>query len=697
MVASASMVRDVGVAMVVVLVACSSSTPEVKPTPAPESASVPPETSLAVDVETPPQPAPAGEVMAADTPRTTVAGTRFIAPAGWTVSVRGAATLLEPPEKGSAIALIDLEAPDAGEAVKRAWAAYDPKKSWPLKLATDHPDKDGWTRQRGYTYQTSPNEKRWVGASAGFANGMWLVVIYDMAQAVGEKRGGQLELIFGRLFPRGFERESFAGKRAHPLDAARIEALGKFVASAQEQLGVPGVSVGLIQDGKVVFAGGFGVRALGKPAKVDGDTRYMIASNTKALTTLMLGKLVDEKKVTWETAATELLPSFKLGDADTTSKVRVKHLICACTGMPRRDMEWLFEFGELTPAAALRTLGTMQPTSEFGALFQYSNPLAAAAGFIGGHVAYPRLELGKAYDEAMRTRVFQPLGMTSTTFDYRRAQTGNFAAPHAPDVEGKTRVASMDLNESIIPLRPAGAAWSNVRDLLKYVQMELAEGVLPGGKRYMERETLMARRAPQVAIGMDTTYGMGLSVDTKYDVTVVYHGGDMVGMHSDMMWLPDHDVGAVILTNGDPGWVIRSIFRRKLLEVLFDGKPEADADVTAQAKVWYASLATERKLMTVPADAAAVGSLAPRYRNDALGTVAVRRKGEATRFDFGEWSSEVGSRANPDGTTSFLTTDPGANGFEFVVGRASDRRTLVLRDAQHEYVFTEEPTPTVAK
>ena len=87
-----------------------------------------------------------------------------------------------------------------------------------------------------------------------------------------------------------------------------------------------------MQDGKVIFAGGFGVRELGGTATPDGDTLFMIASNTKALTTLMLAKLVDEGKITWDTPVTTLLPSFKLGDADTTRRVLVKNLICACTG-----------------------------------------------------------------------------------------------------------------------------------------------------------------------------------------------------------------------------------------------------------------------------------------------------------------------------------------------------------------------------
>ena len=84
--------------------------------------------------------------------------------------------------------------------------------------------------------------------------------------------------------------------------------------TGRQKLGVPGVAVGIVQDGKVVFADGFGVRRLGSPEKPDGDTLFMVASNTKALTTLLLAKLLDEGKLNWETPVTKLLPSFQLGD-----------------------------------------------------------------------------------------------------------------------------------------------------------------------------------------------------------------------------------------------------------------------------------------------------------------------------------------------------------------------------------------------
>src|SRR5262249_4079384 len=158
-------------------------------------------------------------------------------------------------------------------------------------------------------------------------------------------------------------------------------------------------------------------------------------------------------------------------------------------------------------------------------MFQYSNLMAAAAGYVAGHVAYPSLELGAAYDKAMQARVFDPLGMKATTFDYARALRGNHAVPESPDLDGKPARGLMELNYAAIPVRPAGGAWSSVRDMLRYVQMELAEGKLPDGKVFIAKEPLLARRVPQVPIGKTETYGMGLMVDNTWGIPVVHHGG----------------------------------------------------------------------------------------------------------------------------------------------------------------------------
>lgn len=640
--------------------------------------------------------APSARVLAADTPTTTANGNPFIAPVGWTIERKGPAVVLTAPEGGSRIALVDVTAPDADAAVAAAWAAYDSAAKWPLKLATDRPARDGWEQVRAYAYETSANDERGVSARASRYRGAWTVAIYDMAHDVGEKRGAQVAQIFDRLLPKGYQRESFAGRTAHKLDAARVASLRDFVEDARQQFDVPGVAIGIVQDGKVVFADGFGVREQGKPGKVDADTLFMIASNTKAMTTLMLAKLVEQGKFGWDTPVTRVLPTFKLGDAGTTRQVLVKHLICACTGLPRQDMEWLFEGERFTPESTMQSLATMQPTSRFGELFQYSNPMAAAAGFAGGHVLYPDKDLGAGYDAAMQALVFDPLGMRSTTFDYSRALGGNHAAPHGMDVEGRTVPASMDLNYTVLPARPAGAAWSNVNDVLRYVQMELDKGTLPDGKRYIGEAPLLERRKQQVAIGNDASYGMGLEVNRTWGIPVVHHGGDMLGFHSDMMWLPDHNVGAVILTNSDPGVFIRGPFQRRLLEVLFDGKPEAAENVATRAARLKQEVASERKRLVAPAGAEVAGRLAASYADASLGTIAVSRKGAATWFDFGGWKSEVASRRNDDGSLSFVTISPGVNGFEFVVADRAGKRSLLLRDAQHEYVFQEGAAPVAA-
>ncbi|MGZ6987842.1 MAG: serine hydrolase domain-containing protein, partial [Thermoanaerobaculia bacterium] len=558
-------------------------------------------------------------------------------------------------------------------------------------IAQPQAARDGWEEQRSYEYETSPNEKMTVFALAWRAGKVWTVTLVDAADATMEKRGGPISLVLSSLRPKGYARETFAGKKAHPIDAKMIATLKDFLSSGMRQYDVPGVGFSLIDSGKVVYEGGLGVKELGKPDPVDADTLFAIASNTKALTTLLLAELVDEKKLRWDEPVTEAYPAFRLGDAETTKQVRVKNLICACTGMPRQDFEWIFEYAKATPASALGMLGTMQPTSKFGEVFQYSNLMAAAAGFIGGSIAYPGKELGTAYDKAMQKKVFGPLGMTHTTFDFKRALKGNVAQPHGEDVDGKPAHARMDPNWSLVPVRPAGGAFSSAHDLSKYLEMELAKGVLPNGKRLVSEENLLARRTPNVIVAEDVTYGMGLFVDKKWGIPVVHHGGDLFGYHSDMVWLPEHGVGGVILTNSDSGVSLRGPFLRRLLELLFDGKLEAEEQLRVGAVQRRAAIAKERERLVVPADAAEAGKLAPRYFNAALGEVTVKKlPGGAVVFDVGEWYSTVASRRNDDGTISFITIDPSVSGFEFVVSDKDGRRALVTRDAQHEYVFHEE-------
>ena len=485
----------------------------------------------------------------------------------------------------------------------------------------------------------------------------------------------------------------FAGKAAHPLDAGRIALLKDFVQDVMRQFDIPGVGLSLIDGGKVVFEGGLGVKALGAPDPVDADTLFLAASNTKAMTTLLLARLVDENKVRWDQPVREIYPDFKLGDAETTRQVLVKHLMCACTGLPRQDFEWLFNYQKATPASSLGSLATMQPTSRFGEVYQYSNVMAGAAGYVGASVLFPGREPGAAYDEAMRAKVFAPLGMTRTTFDFASALNDNFAKPHGDDLDGKPIPARMDNNYSVVPLRPAGGMWTSARDLSKYLQMELANGMLETGARLVSKENLLERRKGQVPTGEDSVYGMGLVVNTRYGIPIVSHGGSLFGYKSDMMFLPDHGVGAVVLTNSDTGGYLSGLLRRRLLEVLFDGKLEAAEQARVALVQRKANIAKFRERLVVPPDPAETGRLAAQYVSPALGTLRVRTQDGATIFDFGTWRSAVASRKNDDGTVSFISIDPTITGFNFVVGDKDGKRALLVRDSQHDYAFIEATSP----
>jgi CubicO group peptidase (beta-lactamase class C family) len=632
---------------------------------------------------------PAAEKLAADKEVTTSGGATFTAPGGWSLTTSGSLIIVEPPEGDSHVAIFDSDAATADAAIDAAWAAYKRGEKRNIRQKLSPPAREGWEEVQVYLYETSPNERAVVQSVARRVKNAWTVVILNGKQPTFEKRGAAVGMMMGSLRPGTYKRESFAERKAGALNAERLAQMKEFVEMSMKKLDVPGVAVAFIDNGKIVYEGGHGVKELGKPDAVDANTLFMAASNTKGMTTLLLAKLVDEGKVKWDDFVTKAYPNFKLGDARTTEQVRIEHLICACTGLPRQDLPWLFEFRKATAAFSMEMLGRMQPTSGFGEVFQYSNIMASGAGYVGGHLYNPKLELGAAYDEAMRKKIFEPLEMKSTTFDYARALKGNHASPHSFDVDGKQMAASMDLNYSIQPHRPAGGVWTSAHDLIRYVQLELAKGKLPNGKALISETNLLARRKPYVKVGAYGSYGMGLQVDNRWGTPVVSHGGSMLGFKSDILLLPEHGAGAVILTNADTGGIMVGPFRRRFLEVLFDGKPEAAEDLAKAAENYRAVQAKFRERLLVPADAQAIERLAARYVSPELGELAVLRKGSSTIFDLGEWRSSVASRKNDDGTISFLTIDPGAAGFEFVEGKRDEKRALIVREGQHEYIFRE--------
>jgi CubicO group peptidase (beta-lactamase class C family) len=618
-------------------------------------------------------------------------GASIMVPAGWRLSRSGEVAVLTAPEGDASVAIVPVAKAEGGDgAVTSGWAAFKPGFARTVRVAQDLPARDGWDARRVVTYETSPAEKLAIQGMALRRGDAWTVVLVEGAVATLAKRGGQLNQAFDSLRPKGHTKENFAGRAAHKLDETRILELKDFLRRAMDELGVPGVGLALIENGKIVYEGGLGVKEVGTADLVDEHTRFMVASNTKGMATLLLSTLVDEGKLGWNQHVTQVYPEFRLGSAETTSKVLVKHLVCACTGLPRKDMQWIFNTAPGTPATdAFTQLAATEPTSGFGEVFQYNNLMATAAGYVGAHLIHPGMEVGAAFDKAMQERIFDPLGMAATTFDNGKALAGNWAKPHDFALDGTIIRASMQLNSAIGPYRPAGGAWSTTHDMALYVINELNEGVLPGGKRLVSKENLFARRTHNVSVGENRWYGMGLFDDRAYGVSVIQHGGSLVGYKSNWFAIPDAGIGAVVLTNAGSGDALLGPFSRRLLEVIYDGKEEAVETVSNVAARQGNSREKLRSELTHPADPKVVAGLADRYANPDLGPLTVSREGGKVRVASTSIGSEIATKANQDGSVSLVMIDPGVTGLGLLVGTRDRTRTLTLNDGQHEYVFVE--------
>ncbi|MFI4973660.1 MAG: serine hydrolase domain-containing protein [Caulobacterales bacterium] len=614
----------------------------------------------------------------------------FLVPEGWTRHDQGSLTELVAPEADLSLVFVAArEAPDARAAVAAAWADYRGKETHPFKLEAPMPSGNGgWDELKQIVYQTSPAEHRTVAAYAARKGPAWTVAIIDGNSGTLEKRLGHINAILQSRQAPGYARENFSGRAAHRLDPPRVAALVDFVRDAAATLGVPGVGLALIDHGEIVYEGGVGVRELGRPEPVDAHTRFMVGSNTKGMATLLLARLVDQGRLDWDAPVTEVYPAFRLGSDETTRQVLVRHLVSAFTGLPRKDYEWIFNAtAETPPETTFTQLAATEPTSRFGEVFQYNNLMAAAAGYVGAHVAHPDRALGEAFDAAMQELVFDPLAMNDTTFSMSVALAGNHASPHGKDVDGKVQVIRYDVANTITPIRPAGAAWSSPHDMILYVQNELAEGALPDGRRLVTSENLLARRIRGAPMGEDQWYGMGLSEDATWGVSVIGHGGGLPGYLSDWFAIPSAQIGAVVLTNSSTGGLMLRPFLRRLMEVLYDGRPEAAENLAAVARQAETQRAAERTRLTIPAAAADVAGLANAYANPDLGPLAVERAGSAVRFRTRAWTSDVASRHNDDGTVSLVTIDPSIGAFGFEVGATNAKPTLTTRDGQHVYEF----------
>jgi len=318
------------------------------------------------------------------------------------------------------------------------------------------------------------------------------------------------------------------------------------VATAMTELGIPGVGLALLDGGQLVYAGASASRRSVDPIRSTA-IRCSSPPPTPSADHAAARQAGRRRQAALGQPVAEIYPDFRLGDAATTRQVLVRHLVCACTGLPRQDFEWLFNFAGATPASSLACSRPCSRPADSAKCSSTATRWRPPPGSSAAHWSR-RTGARRCYDAAMRQRIFDPLGMTRTTFDFARALADNHASPHDEDPDGTPTVARMDMNYSIVPVRPAGGMWTSARELARYLTLELADGALPDGRRLVSAASLRERRKPQIQIGEDASYGMGLVINTRYG-----HSGDQprrrhVGYKSVMVFLPEHGVGAVVLT-----------------------------------------------------------------------------------------------------------------------------------------------------
>jgi len=325
-------------------------------------------------------------------------------------------------------------------------------------------------------------------------------------------------------------------------------------------------------------------------------------------------------------------------------------------------------------------------------MYQYSNLLAAAGGFVAAHVISPDRELGAAYDDAMAARIFAPLGMSSTTFDLKAVKRSEYASGHDRSPSYEMVATPFPATDWTGPLDPSWGAWSNVRDLSRYLLTELGNGKTPEGKQVISEKNLLERRKPQGRAGDKTSYGLALFLETYRGVQVMGHNGGVWAYGSAMFFLPEHGVGAVMLSNIDtPNPLISSAFRRKLFELLFDGRDEAREDLAFALKSQETDFRKEISKVDLAPDRAWLEHLAGTYTHPLFGKVIIRIEGGRGVFDAGEWQSSVGRKKETDGVVKLVLTSPPWIGWpEFVPKEAEGKITLVL-DAFRQRTAVFEP------
>lgn len=431
----------------------------------------------------------------------------------------------------------------------------------------------------------------------------------------------------GGKFPFELRRGASATEAAKDALAGYDELVNKMI----QDWRVPGLAVAIVKGGKVVYAQGFGYRDAEKKLPVTPDTLFAIGSSTKAFTTFTLATLVDEGKLDWDKPVRTFLPGFQMYDPDTTAMITPRDLVTHRSGLPRHDLLW-YNNSTFSRKDMVDRLRYLEPNEQLRAKWQYNNLMFLTAGYLVEHVT------GKSWEDNVRERIFAPLGMTHSNFSVLDSQkTADFALPYKENDDEKIELIPF---RDITNIGPAGAINSSVDDMAKWVAFHLGNGKA-GDRQVLSATTLADLHTPQMLVGIPperpdispASYAMGWFTDIYRGHPRVEHGGNIDGFSALVSFLPQDDLGMVILTNKNgtavPEWIARYTFDRflKLESVDWNGdalkKRELGKAANKEAKAKKESV---RKPGTKPAHK--LEEYAGDYENPGYGPLKVAAVGD---------------------------------------------------------------------
>lgn len=366
--------------------------------------------------------------------------------------------------------------------------------------------------------------------------------------------------------------------------------LEEVINTSMARFDVPGMAVAVVQDDKVVFAKGFGTSNLNTNAKVNKDTLFGIASNTKAFTSAALAKLVDEGKLSWDDRVIDHLPGFRLYDSYVTREMRVRDLLShrSGLGLGQGDL-MIWPSTDKSIEAILAGLQYLKPASSFRSQYAYNNLMFVTAGEVVARVS------GMSWNDYIEKNILQPLHMDNSRAGFSRIPKSNknWAIGHIP-MDGKLNPFFVNYLEDF---RGAGAIASSVNDMSQWLLTQLAGGKMPSGEQlFSEKQqvqmwhphiTSMASKSAYEAYHQQFRgYGLGWSIEDYHGFKKLGHGGGILGMVSQVTLLPEKKLGIVILSNQQAFSALSAVTH----EVLEDALELEDKDwVEELAKKHFAS------------------------------------------------------------------------------------------------------------